>query len=97
VLLSVAEAHHRASASQVALAWLLTRPGIASVIIGARTDEQLADNLGAAELKLTSEELDRLERVSRPPLIYPYWHQKATAADRLSSADLALIGPHLTG
>jgi aryl-alcohol dehydrogenase-like predicted oxidoreductase len=96
-LLSVAEAHHRASASQVALAWLLSRPGIASVIIGARTDEQLTDNLRAAELKLTPEEFDRLERVSRPPLIYPYWHQRATAADRLSAADLALIGPHLQG
>jgi aryl-alcohol dehydrogenase-like predicted oxidoreductase len=97
VLLSVAEAHHPASASQVALAWLLSRPGIASLIIGARTDEQLADNLSAAELKLTPEEIGRLERVSRPPLIYPYWHQRASAVDRLSSADLALIGPYLQG
>jgi aryl-alcohol dehydrogenase-like predicted oxidoreductase len=95
-LLSVAQAHG-ASASQVALAWLLTRPGIASVIIGARTDEQLADNLRAADLKLTPDDIERLERVSRPPLIYPYWHQKATASDRLSLPDLALIGPHLKG
>lgn len=95
-LLSVAQAHG-ASASQVALAWLLTRPGIASVIIGARTDEQLADNLRAADLKLTPDDIERLERVSRPPLIYPYWHQKATASDRLSPPDLALIGPHLKG
>ena len=94
VLVSVAQAH-AVSASQVALAWLLTRPGIASVIIGARTDEQLADNLGAADLQLSAEELERLERVSRPPLLYPYWHQQATASDRLSAADLALIGPHL--
>ena len=94
VLVSVAQAR-AVSASQVALAWLLTRPGIASVIIGARTDEQLADNLGAADLQLSAEELERLERVSRPPLLYPYWHQKATASDRLSAADLALIGPYL--
>ena len=96
VLLAVAQAHG-VSASQVALAWLLTRPGIASVIIGARTDEQLADNLGAAALTLTAEDIERLERVSRLPLPYPYWHQKATAADRLSPADLALMTPHLKG
>jgi aryl-alcohol dehydrogenase-like predicted oxidoreductase len=94
ILLAIATAHG-ATASQVALAWLLMRPGIASVIIGVRTDEQLTDNLRAADLKLLPEEIERLERVSRPPLIYPYWHQKSTASDRLSSADLSLIGPHL--
>ena len=94
VLLAVAEAH-AVSAAQVALAWLLTRPGIVSVIIGARSDEQLADNLRAAELTLTSDEIARLEAVSRPPLLYPYWHQKQTASDRLSPADLVTIGPHL--
>jgi aryl-alcohol dehydrogenase-like predicted oxidoreductase len=83
------------SAAQVALAWLLTRPTVSSVIIGARTDEQLADNLQAASLTLYESELDRLERVSRPPLLYPYWHQMANSPDRLSPADLSLIGPHL--
>ena len=83
------------SAAQVALAWLLTRPSVASVVIGARTDEQLADNLRAAELELSADELSRLEQVSRPDLIYPYWHQMASAADRLSPADLALIRPYL--
>jgi aryl-alcohol dehydrogenase-like predicted oxidoreductase len=83
------------SAAQVALAWLLTRPTVSSVIIGARTDEQLADNLRAASLQLSETELDRLERVSRPPLLYPYWHQMANSAARLSRADLSLIGPYL--
>ncbi len=80
----------------MALAWLLTRPAVSSVIIGARTDEQLADNLAAAELELSEAEVARLEAVSRPPLIYPHWHQARTASDRLSAADLALLGPHLT-
>ena len=71
------------------------RPGITSVIVGARTDEQLADNLAATDLELAVEEVDRLEAVSRPPLIYPFWHQGKTASDRLSAADLSLIGPHL--
>ncbi len=83
------------SAAQVALAWLLTRPTVSSVIVGARTDEQLADNLQAAELQLSGDELAALEQVSRPDLVYPYWHQMMTSADRLSPADLTLIGPHL--
>jgi aryl-alcohol dehydrogenase-like predicted oxidoreductase len=95
VLVEVAEARG-VSAAQVALAWLLGRPSISSVVIGARTDEQLADNLKAAELTLSGEERDRLEQVSRPPLIYPYWHQAKSAGDRLSEADLSLLGPHLS-
>ncbi len=83
------------SAAQVALAWLLTRPTISSVIVGARTDEQLADNLGAVELTLSAEDLTRLDEVSRPDLLYPYWHQLKTSAARLGEADLSLIGPHL--
>jgi len=94
VLVEVAEGRGT-SPAQVALAWLLGRPGITSVIIGARTDEQLADNLGAAALSLSAEESERLEAVSRPPLIYPFWHQRSTASDRLSEADLSLIGPSL--
>jgi aryl-alcohol dehydrogenase-like predicted oxidoreductase len=85
------------SAAQVAIAWLLTRPGIVSVIVGARTDEQLADNLGAADLQLSGDEIGRLEEISRPPLIYPHWHQAKTARDRLSEGDLALLGPHVGG
>jgi aryl-alcohol dehydrogenase-like predicted oxidoreductase len=86
---------HDVSPAQVALAWLLRRPGVTTVIVGARTDEQLADNLAAAELELSQEEVERLEAVSRPPLVYPFWHQRNTAADRLSTADLSLIEPHL--
>jgi diketogulonate reductase-like aldo/keto reductase len=79
----------------VALAWLLTRPTVSSIVIGARTDEQLADNLKAAELTLAAEEIARLEQVSRPTLVYPYWHQRKTAAGRLGPADLALLEPFL--
>ncbi len=83
------------SAAQVSLAWLLGRPGVASVVVGARTEEQLADNLAAADLRLSDEERARLDEVSSPPLLYPYWHQARTASDRLSPADLTLLGPHL--
>ncbi len=83
------------SAAQVALAWLLTRPAVSSVIIGARTEAQLADNLAAASLVLAADEVARLEQVSRPHLSYPYWHQMASASERLGQADLALIRPYL--
>ena len=65
------------------------------MVIGARTDDHLADNLAAAELTLTAPEREQLDEVSAPPLIYPYWHQAKTARDRLSPADLSLLGPHL--
>ena len=94
VLVEVAEGRG-VSAAQVALAWLLTRPSVSSVVIGARTDEQLSDNLEAGELELTEDELYRLEEISRPPLLYPFWHQAKTASDRLSAADLSLLAPHL--
>ncbi len=79
----------------MALAWLLGRPAVTSVIIGGRTEAQLEDNLGAADLVLTAEERARLDKVSAPPVLYPYWHQLRTAKDRLGPADLSLLGPHL--
>jgi aryl-alcohol dehydrogenase-like predicted oxidoreductase len=94
VLVEVAEGRG-VSPAQVALAWLLGRPAVTSVIVGARTDAQLADNLAAAELRLGDDERARLDAVSAPPLLYPYWHQARTASDRLSAADLSLLGPHL--
>ena len=94
VLVDVAKAHE-VSAAQVALAWLLSKPGVTSLVIGARTDEQLADNLKSADLVLSSDERAALDQVSTPDLIYPHWHQLATANDRLGDPDLALLRPHL--
>ena len=96
VLVEVAQGHG-VSAAQVALAWLLRRPGISSLVVGARTDDQLADSLAAADLELDEAAFERLEEVSRPPLPYPLWHQVAAAPDRLGPADRAVLGPHLGG
>lgn len=60
---------------QVALNWLLQRPTVATLIIGARTTEQLEDNLGSVGWNLSTDQVDRLERASDRPLSYPYWHQ----------------------
>ncbi|MBZ9939306.1 aldo/keto reductase [Mesorhizobium sp. BR1-1-16] len=68
----IAEAHG-VSMAQVALAWVAAQPAVTSVILGARTREQLADNLGAASLVLTDEEIQALNAVSKPQMSeYPY-------------------------
>jgi aryl-alcohol dehydrogenase-like predicted oxidoreductase len=82
-----------ASPAQVALAYSLGRPAITSLIIGARNEDQLIDNLGAVELTLDDAERARLDEVSAPRLIYPYWHQVSTAPERLSAGDEALLRP----
>jgi aryl-alcohol dehydrogenase-like predicted oxidoreductase len=84
------------SAAQVALAWAAGRPGVASLVIGARNEAQLLDNLASAELVLSAEERKMLDDVSQSPLPYPYWHQRNTVSSRLGAADLALIGPHIS-
>jgi len=88
-------AERNVSAAQVALAWLIGRKAVTSVIIGGRTEAQFRDNIAAANLKLNDEERQLLDAVSLPPVIYPYWHQLWTAKDRLGNADLSLLGPHM--
>jgi aryl-alcohol dehydrogenase-like predicted oxidoreductase len=92
-LVEIAKAHG-ISAAQVALAYTLGKPGVTSLVVGARTEEQLADNLAAADLELSADERARLDEISAPPLLYPYWHQAKTASDRLSAADLTLLAAH---
>jgi aryl-alcohol dehydrogenase-like predicted oxidoreductase len=61
---------------KVALNWLLQRPTVSSVIIGARTEEQLRQNLGAVDWNLTAEQVARLDKASATQPVYPYWHQR---------------------
>jgi len=61
------------SVARIALAWLLHQPQVTSVIVGAKRPEQLADNIAATEVKLTSEELDAIGKASRLPPEYPGW------------------------
>jgi aryl-alcohol dehydrogenase-like predicted oxidoreductase len=64
---------HQATVAQIALAWLLSRPQVSTVIVGAKTPEQLAENLGASGVELTPEELQALDAVSQLPPEYPGW------------------------
>ena len=61
---------------QIALNWLLQRPTISSVIVGARNEEQLRQNLGAVGWKLTAEQMAALDKASDRQPVYPYWHQR---------------------
>ncbi len=70
------------SNAQIALNWLLQRPSVSSVVIGARNEAQLRQNLGAVGWRLTPEQIGKLDAASAVPLVYPYWHQRLQYADR---------------
>jgi len=67
---------HDASIPQVALAWVVSRPSVSSVVMGARHQKQLQDNIRAAELELTKDQIERLDAASHRTPTYPYWHQR---------------------
>jgi diketogulonate reductase-like aldo/keto reductase len=85
VIAPIAQAHG-CSAARVALAWLLAKPVVTSIIIGAKRLEQLADNLAAVELKLTEDEITQLDQVSALPPEYPGWMLPFQGADRQDPA-----------
>jgi aryl-alcohol dehydrogenase-like predicted oxidoreductase len=64
---------HRVSVARIALAWMLAQRHVTSVIIGAKNEQQLADNIAAAELVLAPEDLAALDAVSALPAEYPAW------------------------
>jgi len=80
-LLDIAGQRH-VSATQVALNWLLARPGVTSVLFGARTEEQLRDNLGARDWVITPGEIERLDRASQTELPYPAYFFRNMTGDR---------------
>jgi len=76
--------NHRVSVARIAIAWLLHRPFVMSVIVGARDTEQLDDNLAATEVTLSADELAQLDRVSALPPEYPGWMLERQGAERLA-------------
>lgn len=67
---------------QIALNWLLQRPTVSTVVVGARNEEQLKQNLGAVGWNLTKEQIAKLDAASERPLAYPYWHQRIAFTER---------------
>jgi len=74
--------NHSATITQSALNYLLRKPGVTSVIIGAKNKEQLADNLKTMDWEMASEEVARLDELSKPPRVYPYWMLERMSLDR---------------
>jgi aryl-alcohol dehydrogenase-like predicted oxidoreductase len=74
--------NHNATIAQGALNYLLRKPGVSSVIIGAKTIEQLSDNLKTTDWEMTPEEVSRLDVLSQPPRVYPHWMLERTRQDR---------------
>jgi aryl-alcohol dehydrogenase-like predicted oxidoreductase len=81
-VLSDIAAQRGVSPSQVALNWVLNKPAVDTVVIGARNADQLRDNLAAATWRLTADEVARLDEVSALPEPYPYWHQHKFGIER---------------
>jgi aryl-alcohol dehydrogenase-like predicted oxidoreductase len=71
---------------QIALNWLLQRPTVSSVIVGARNEEQLRQNLGSVGWSLTAEQVAKLDATTDTPLTYPYWHQRDAFVERNPAA-----------
>jgi aryl-alcohol dehydrogenase-like predicted oxidoreductase len=80
---------HGVSVARVALAWLLHQAGVMSVIIGAKTEEQLADNVAAADLVLSAEDLAALDKASAPATEYPRWMVDWQSAGRVPAPRVA--------
>jgi aryl-alcohol dehydrogenase-like predicted oxidoreductase len=87
-------AEHDATISQVAIAWVKDRPHVGPVVIGARTEAQLRENLAAGSLTLTPAQHDRIEAVARPAPIYPFWHRAANAMGRASESEVGYLRAH---
>lgn len=87
VLKPIAEAHG-CSPARIALAWLLSKPAVTSIIVGAKRLSQLEDNIAAIDIILSEDEIDRLNAVSELPPEYPGWMMDTQGADRLGPVDL---------
>jgi diketogulonate reductase-like aldo/keto reductase len=80
-------AAHDCSPARISLAWLLAKPVVTSVIIGAKRLEQLQDNLSASDLQLTADEMNRLDEVSALTPEYPGWVLAQQEAERSGALD----------
>ena len=74
---------HNCSPARISLAWLLAKPVVTSIIIGAKRLDQLEDNIAAVDLKLTADELKQLDEVSALPPEYPGWMLPCQSSNRI--------------
>ena len=82
----VIAADHKATVAQLALAWLLSKDYVSVILLGASTVRQFDDNLGALEVKLSAAELNELDELTRPGMVYPNWFQERTGDAEVTKA-----------
>ncbi len=80
-------ANHNASVPQIAYAWVRDRPNVGPIVIAARNEEQLKENIASFDIKLTQEEHEKIESTARPAPIYPNWHRAMSSFDMSSSSE----------
>jgi aryl-alcohol dehydrogenase-like predicted oxidoreductase len=86
VLAPIAQAHG-CSPARIALAWLLTRPFVTSIVLGAKRLDQLQDNIAAVDVDLTQDEIKKLDDISKLPPEYPGWMLNVQSADRMGAEE----------
>jgi len=74
--LEIISKNHNASIAQTSINYLIDKPGVSTIVLGVRNREQLQDNLDALKWKINENEMDALDKISSPPIHYPYWHQQ---------------------
>lgn len=91
--LEEAAANHEASVPQIAYSWVRDRPNVGPIVIAARNEEQLKENIASFDIRLTQEEHDRIESAARPAPIYPNWHRAMNSLELGSPSEI----PYLKG
>jgi aryl-alcohol dehydrogenase-like predicted oxidoreductase len=92
--LEAVAAERGATLSQVALAWVKDRPAVGPVVLGARSEAQLREDLAAAAITLSPEQHDRIEALARPAPLYPLWHRAMYATERAAPVEAAYLKGH---
>lgn len=83
--------NHDASVPQIAYSWVRDRPNVGPIVIAARNEEQLKENIASFDIQLTQEEHDKIERVARPAPLYPHWHRAMSAPHMGSPSEIGYL------
>ncbi|QDY46093.1 aldo/keto reductase [Planococcus glaciei] len=84
-------ANHNTSVPQIAYAWVRDRPNVGPIVIAARNEEQLKENIASFDIQLSQEEQDRIETVARPLPIYPNWHRAMNSLELGSPSEITYL------
>ena len=84
-------ANHNASVPQIAYAWVRDRSNVGPIVIAARNEEQLKENIASFDIQLTQDEHDQIERVARPAPIYPLWHRAMNSLEMGSPSEITYL------